>query len=419
MFAQLRQYATLVIAVSGGSDSTALMHLMARWRAPLPKPAPILVIATVDHGLRPGSADETEAVAVAAAELRLAHRTLRWTAPKPATAIQAEARSARYRLLTALAVTFPNPALVTAHTRDDQAETVLMRLARGSGIDGLSGIGASRPAEPPLAVALERPLLGVAKARLVATLRASSIAWSEDPSNRNPDFERTRWRQARSTLDNLGLDSKAIARSAARLRRAAQALATIADAAWHALADTHHGAYTSLDLAMFEAQPSEIRLRLLMRALQACGGAGMPPSLSQSEALLALIGTSSFRRQALAGCLIERGARQIRIYRECGRGLPVLALAPGVTGIWDNRFDVTLADAAGVPGIVSALGSDGLKSAREINASVKLPARIAHALPSFWRHGALIAVPHLGIEGGVRADEQSAESSGFSVRARW
>lgn len=421
LFYHLRHYSTLIIAVSGGADSTALLHLLARWgRFPaLCPPAsltpvqiwPTMVVATVDHGLRPDSATEALAVAAHAQTLGLAHRTLPWEhgREKPASAIQATAREARYRLLEALALAHPRPALLTAHHQDDQAETVLMRLARGSGLDGLAGIRGSWPARGLQLVARERPLLGVPKARLVATLRAAGLTWSEDPSNANRAFERVRWRDAERHLADLGLTAEAIARSARRLDRARLALEATTDAAWNKFADSHAGAFVTLAAPAFGSQPEEIRLRLLLRALIAWGGQQQPPSLAQTEDLLAAISSEPFAGQTLAGCRIERDAAEIRIFREPGRqGLPVLDITPGQVLIWDNRFRVALhADvgsdvsaAALDRAIVRSLGTDGLAALRLQGDIITLPARVAWTLPSLWTgpEGALTlaAVPHLG-----------------------
>ena len=184
LLAPLGSFRAIVLAVSGGADSTALMHLAARWVLRSPS-APKLHVASVDHGLRPEAATEAEQVVAQAKALGLGARTLRWEGQKPAAGIQDAARRARYALLLELAIEvardvlgdLPSTAIVTAHTADDQAETVLMRLARGSGVDGLAAMPVvTRVERMSLAdggmegVALLRPLLAVPRARLVATL---------------------------------------------------------------------------------------------------------------------------------------------------------------------------------------------------------------------------------------------------------
>ena len=172
LFASLDQASGIVAAVSGGPDSMALMHLLARWRATAERP-PVLV-ATIDHGLRPEAADEAAFVAREAAALGLPHRILAWTGDKPSAGIQEAAREARYRLLVAHAREEGASHLVTAHTLDDQAETVLMRLSRGSGLSGLAGM---RPETDRQGIRHARPLLDWPKARLLDLCHGAGLAF--------------------------------------------------------------------------------------------------------------------------------------------------------------------------------------------------------------------------------------------------
>ena len=136
LFSDLADFPALILAVSGGPDSTALMLLLARWRAARQR-GPKLIAVTVDHGLRPEAKREAAAVARLARKLKLAHRTLRWRGAKPKTGLQQAARQARYRLLAQAASDVGASHIVTAHTRDDQAETVLIRMAAAAGSPGL------------------------------------------------------------------------------------------------------------------------------------------------------------------------------------------------------------------------------------------------------------------------------------------
>ena len=248
LFADLIHEPSLVLAVSGGPDSTALLYLLARWRN-RHEPSPRLHAVTIDHGLRPQSRREALGVKRIAAQLGVGHRTMRWTGDKPVTGLQEKARAERYRLLLAAAQKAGARCIVTAHTLDDQAETVLLRLARGS---GLAGIGAmarvvafaglafpdrrAAPSAAPSArkprgasddVVLVRPLLDVAKARLIATLRAAGIAHVEDPSNDDPRYTRVRWRKLAPVLAAEGLTAYRLAHLARRMRRSEDAIETI------------------------------------------------------------------------------------------------------------------------------------------------------------------------------------------------
>lgn len=219
VFAALDTSAGVLAAVSGGPDSIAMMGLLARWAAAPGRP--LVAVATVDHGLRPSSAAEAAAVAVLAAKLNLPHRILAWTGPKARTGLQEAARRARYRLLTEHARTLGQFDLVTAHTMEDQAETVLMRLARGS---GLAGLGGMRPVVMRDGIRHVRPLLGHSKASLVQLCRAQGWGFVEDPSNADERFARARWRKLLPALAQEGLTPARLARLAERVSRAEAAL---------------------------------------------------------------------------------------------------------------------------------------------------------------------------------------------------
>lgn len=320
LFAGLETAPALVLAVSGGPDSTALLVLVARWRGSLER-GPTLLAVTVDHGLRPESAREARAVKRLAAQLGARHRTLRWSGPKPATGLQEAARAVRYRLLAAAARSIGAGHVLTAHTLDDQAETVLIRAARGSGLPGLAAMARVTPLEEGMT--LVRPLLGVPKARLVETLAGLGISFVDDPSNRDPRFTRARLRTLMPQLAAEGLDARRLAMLARRVRRAEAALEQAVDAAAVALAcEAGPGDPIRLDLAPFLPLPEEIGLRLLGRAIARLGTEG-PVELGKLEALHADIlaaaaptrrGTAAARlRRTLAGALVTLGRDSLTV----------------------------------------------------------------------------------------------------------
>ena len=216
------QTAKLLLAVSGGPDSVALMGMAARWARSLGTEAPALHVATVDHDLRPTSGIEAELVAGAAEVLGLPHAILRWEGPKPETAVQERARVARYALLAAQARAIGATHILTGHHADDQAETVLLRLMRGSGVTGLAGMRRDTALAPGLR--LVRPLLGLRKADLVAFCVREGLGTIHDPSNVDPAYARTGLRAQAATLASLGLDVPALLRLAERMARADDAL---------------------------------------------------------------------------------------------------------------------------------------------------------------------------------------------------
>ena len=322
LFFGLENSRGLILAVSGGADSTALLVLAARWAKQLKHP-PKLVAVTIDHGLRAEAAREAAAVKRLARRLGVAHRTLRWQGRKPATGLQEAARNARYRLLAQAAASAGYVHILTAHTMDDQAETVLFRLARGSGLVGLSGMAsvAPLPLGEDRTVFLLRPLLRVPKARLLATLQAEDIAHSEDPSNRDPRFTRVRLRSLMPDLAREGLSARGLSRFAARMRRADLAIEVAVGAARNALAPLPwpERGPVRFDTARFAHLPPEVALRLLGRAISHTGDEG-PVELAKLEALYEeMRQTASRLRRTLAGALVTLDSDWIAVERAPGR----------------------------------------------------------------------------------------------------
>jgi tRNA(Ile)-lysidine synthase len=354
LFADFTALPAVVLAVSGGPDSVALMWLMARWRRRRAR-GPRLLAVTIDHGLRPEAAREARDVKRLARSLELAHRTMRWTGDKPDTGVPAAARAARYRLLAQAARGLGARHVLTAHTRDDQAETLLMRLLRGSGIAGLSAMARDSVRGDLLLV---RPLLDIPKSRLIATLKKEGVDFVDDPTNRDTGLTRPRLRQLLPLLAAEGGDARGLARLATRLARANAAVDVLADGAERYLAlkdfksrsgvarsqarecEAKEFQIVEFDARAFAAMPEEIRLRLLTRAIDRVGYEG-PAQLGKAEALLAQLdrsiteksGRSSEKpakfglRQTLAGALVSLGEGRIRI-----EPAPLRRLAASIRG---------------------------------------------------------------------------------------
>lgn len=391
LFAHLSKFETLILAVSGGADSAALLHLVAKWRTSLAE-GPSLMVVTVDHGLRESSSDEAMWVCERAALYNLQHRTLRWQGTKPRSALQDNARQARYALMVEMAKDYPSPAILTAHHADDQAETVLMRLLRGSGPDGLAGISGSTTWN---GVPVERPLLALSHQQLVATLEDAGFDWLEDPSNENIEFERVR---VRKTMAALGLASDKVALSAKRLRRAQAALDHSTDAAFRNVVGMDEAGYCRIDLPEFLALPAEIALRILSRSLTAVGGSVDPVRLQRVEDLLDRLDHGVGGGHTLAGCMVRVEDDTVSIFREPGRKcLPELRLSHGETACWDNRFTVSLADSEAAPVLVRAFDPRQMSRIAENSRNLRdIPALARAAIPAFWRQDSLIAVPQIG-----------------------
>jgi len=330
LFADLQALPVIVLAVSGGPDSTALMLLAARWRDLL-KTKPKLIAVTVDHGLRKESKGEAAAVARLARKLNIAHRTVRWNGRKHSTGLQEKARAARYRLLGEAAHRAGATHVLTAHTLDDQAETVLIRMSRGSGLTGLGAMTRIAPFPPDgdRTILLVRPLLDIAKARLIATLRAADIPYADDPSNRNPRFARPRLRGLMGALAEEGLDAKRLAQLARRLKRAEGAIEVAVDRAMRELTvELSSSGSLCIEASRFADLPAEIALRLLGRAVARVGDEG-PVELGKLEALKCAVDRAQtaseqrFRR-TLAGAVVTLTDRQLIVERAPPRGRRVL-----------------------------------------------------------------------------------------------
>jgi tRNA(Ile)-lysidine synthase len=331
LFADLAAEPALVLAVSGGPDSTALLYLMARWRASR-RPGPNMIAVSIDHGLRPESRHEAAAVKRLSERLGVEHRTMRWSGAKPSTGIQEAARAARYRLLRNAARRAKARCVLTAHTLDDQAETVLFRMARGSGLAGLCGmartipiddvaagfgqpIDAARSAHDREAVdrsnraLLVRPLLDVPKARLIATLQEVGITYADDPSNVDPRFARSRLRRLMPALAEEGLTPQCLVRLARRARRSEAAHEAVVDWAARRLGLGADSRKVKLSTTVWGEFPAEIALRLLGRAVGTIGTEG-PVEFAKLEALSEALGAAlaagapRFRR-TLAGAMVS------------------------------------------------------------------------------------------------------------------
>ncbi|WP_439813957.1 tRNA lysidine(34) synthetase TilS [Zavarzinia sp. CC-PAN008] len=378
----------VAVAVSGGADSVALLLLMARWASTR---RVALVVLSVDHCLRSESGAEARWVADLARRLDLPCEILAWTAPKPASGLPAAARAARYRLLLEGCRRHGAAHLALAHHRDDQAETVLLNLGRGSGVDGLAAMPALRRVH---GIALLRPLLDVDKACLRATLRAAGQDWLEDPTNRDPRFLRPRLREVAPALAAAGVTPARIAGTARRMARARAALEAATDALSVQAARRAAQGHVLLHRRALAAAPDEIALRLLARLIRGISGA-VALREERLERLLAWVqaGPGSGGR-TLGGCRVVARRDELLLCRELAAVGPDVALAPGDRAVWDGRFVVALApDAA--PGVVRPLGPRAAAPG-----AAALPGVVRAGLPALWSGDRLVAAPLAGLAGG-------------------
>lgn len=289
----------------------ALLAALARLRG-----GPMVSALTVDHGLRPGSRDEALQVSQWAREMGVPHVTLVWKGTKPSTGIQAAAREARYGLMAAWCRAHGASWLLTAHTLDDQAETVLMRLMRTSSIESLAGI--ARHGEWD-GVRLSRPFLGVKRSELRRFLTGLDQAWIDDPSNDDDRFERVRMRRLMPMLAAAGVDADRLATLAAQCSLVSAAISRSASlwlktCFWQSSSGC--GVFSAEDLAKI---PMPVRIAVLRQLVDAYGK-GRPPDRAEIERLAGwVIGRGNGR--TLGGAVFRRVKGTVQVCREQGRAV--------------------------------------------------------------------------------------------------
>jgi tRNA(Ile)-lysidine synthase len=331
----------LAVGVSGGADSLALTLLVQAWAA---AQGGALTALTVDHGLRLEAAAEARQVAAWLGARGIEHRILAWRGAAPAHGIQAAARDARYRLLEDWCAEQGVLHLLLAHHQDDQAETVLLRLARGSGPDGLAGMSA---VVERAQCRVLRPLLTVPRARLVATLQSLGQGWIEDPSNRDPRYARARLRQGLAPLAEAGVTSERMAAIAVRLGRVRVALEAEVARLLARCAAIDPAGVARLDAAALAAAPAEIGSRALAAVLLMVSGAAYPPRGERLERLYRRLADGGLGDGAtLGGCRILPRRGGVLVCREPAAMAPPVAARPGAVVTWDGRFRLRLSKGA-------------------------------------------------------------------------
>jgi len=422
LFSFLSAYTRVLVGVSGGPDSLALLHLLADWKAGTSN-AIDLHIVTVDHGLRAEAADEARHVAKVCDQLGMPHQTLVWKGEKPSSNLQAEAREARYRLFAAEMARIGAEALVLAHHLDDQAETFLDRLTRGSGVYGLSAMAAVE-ANGPEGLLILRPLLSVPKETLIEELKIRGVRWFEDPSNDNPEFKRVRLRRILKLLEDEGLSPRRLHDTAMRLRRARQAL----DEWCRSILDTHLTIHPAgpvrLPWTALEDKPEEIQLRILAHLILFVTGQTAPGRLAKLETLKSALVACKDVKQTLAGAIVERRDGMVFFWKEAGRSPPpevpvsdVLqnAEANETSCRWDSRFELSsMGDFPEADEFVIGPLIAAPKAARAIALPADWPPAAFDCAPVFSKDGDTLFVP--GLYEAVSHDDIPLK---LQLRAQW
>ncbi len=400
----------VAVGVSGGSDSMALLLLARSWAGSY------LLALTVDHGLRPEASAEAQLVARWCTEMGVAHQILEWRPnPKPVSDIQAQARNARYRLLAAECKRRGIQTLLMAHHLDDQAETFLLRLGRGSGVDGLSAMATEMHRH---GLRVLRPLLGIAKTRLTATMEAAGQPWIEDPSNRDTLFPRPRRGGAMGGFADLGICAERVAATAHRMQRARAALEHATNELLRTSVRLDPAGFARVLREPVAAAPEEIALRALSRVLMTIGAREYPARMQRLENLYGwLMQGAKGGGRTLSGCRVVAGPVDVIVAREPAAIGPEVRLQAGERGYWDSRFHVRLADGVECGRLslaVREVAADGVRQIMQANVKPPynaMPRMAYRTTPGLWCGDQLLAAPFLGF---ISSDQREV-ACGFST----
>ena len=373
--------AGFAVAVSGGSDSMALALLSAGWAAKTGIP---LIALSVDHGLRPTSGAEAERVQRWLTARGIETKLLKWDGPYPKTGIQEAAREARYRLMQDYCARHGIRALLLGHQLEDQLETLLMRLSKGSGLEGLTAMQRKSSAGR---ISLLRPLLSLRRETLRAYLRAEKQDWIDDPSNENPVFTRTRVGAVLTEMQQLpGSDLDSIALSLARLQRASQSLDDLARQKIEESCEISPLGFIRLSQAALDDCPDELALRILNALIRSVGGGQRIRLQALEQLYVRLFRDKAGKSATLAGAQLQASGSDWLVCRER-------------EWIWDNRFLVTdnMPDASRPASLrIAALGTDGARQLREHldeRDLPRIPAKVRASLPALWSGAEVAAAP--------------------------
>ncbi len=404
----VRANARVAVAVSGGADSMALALLLAHWA----RSNNVAVHAlTVDHCLRDAAADEAKQVALWMSAAKIPHSTLQWDEGRayrgrPGSA-QGAARDARYALMLDWCVVNGASHLFLAHHADDQAETFLLRLARGSGVDGLAAMA---PLSERAGIGLARPLLALSKTRLVAFCEQAGQPWIEDPSNRDGAYARVRFRAAREVLEREGLSAARLIATADHMRRARAALDHYVEALLRDACAWDKCGVGRVSRKALLAAPEEIGLRALAAILRIASGQVYRPRFDRLQRLYESVRAGPWRDATLHGALLQRDGETLTVIREAAQMTDEQSLRAGAKGLWDGRFEV---EVTGLPPArefrVRRLTPQDLS---QLDRAVEIPFRIRETLPALSDSVGLAAIPVLNY---IRADLATLPGVSFTT----
>ncbi len=385
----------IAVAVSGGSDSLALALLAEEWSR---SHGVHITALTVDHGLRAESAEEASLVGDWLGSNGLSHHVLRWEGEKPASGIQVAARDARYGLMTNWCHTNGVTKLLLGHQLEDQAETFLFRLARGSGPDGLACM---TPMVRRGGITLVRPLLTVSRRDLRRYLTEHGRPWIDDPSNENPAYMRTGLGKLSRDLSDRGVPPERLAALATSFAQVRAATDQIVAATMERFGTVHPEGYATCASDTFERLPAAAGQALLRYLLLLIGGKVYAPASGKLDRVVKrLRRPAGFSGLTLGGCVIRPSVRGLLIYRELTVSESE-TITPGADILWQGVFRCRLdGDVAATPVLlrVAPLGDNGWRQVvQKIPAlrETSLPYPVRLTLPALFAGETVCAVPHL------------------------
>ena len=359
----------IAVALSGGADSLCLTLLMQQCYR--------LTAITIDHQLRKESSAEAQAVHLQLEKKGIRHQILVWKHPLLTSGIEEKAREARYGLLSGFCRQAGIPFLLTAHTKNDQAETFLLRLSKGSGPDGLAGI---KPVFKTRGIVLIRPFLDFTKEEIIGFLQKTGQKWIEDPSNQNKDFARVRLREKRETLEKMGLTLSGLTKSIGRLNETREFLEEETEKAASFCSVIDPKGYAFIEKEKFFILPAFLQKRVLVRLFFLIGGKKYAPSWEKTGKLLSVLPPKA----TLGGCLFLRRPEGIFICKEPAKIEKEKTLLPGQAALWD-RFLVKAEEKT----VVSSLKKAIVKG---------IPAEVQKSWPAFYSADGkktLLSIPSL------------------------
>lgn len=372
---------TLGLAVSGGSDSRALLELAVDWARETDSK---IVVATVDHGLRKEARKEAEDVAAICAQISVPHDILVWEGWNGQGNLQAEARRARYHLIADWAIGGGAAGVAIGHTADDVAETFLMRISRTAGVDGLAHMRGEFERD---GMRFVRPLLATRRALLRQYLRERNVTWLEDPSNQDSRFERVKMRSALQELEIYGVGVEKITQAAKNLKLASTALKSYAAKEAERVFETEDGDLL-FDPMMLKTTPEDIQRRLLIGAVLWMSAPEYPPRFRALSQLISTVLNQG--ASTLAGCVFTIEANRIRVSREFSAVEEDVSPLGADRVEWDNRWLVSGQFPHSAR--VGALGENGLVACPDWRETGR-KRRSLLASPSVWVGSELLAAP--------------------------